>query len=295
MLVSVVIPAYNREGTIKEAVESILKQTYKDLEVIVVDDCSKDRTVNVVKGITDSRVRVICCEKNGGACVARNIGVDNANGEIIAFQDSDDIWHEDKLEKCLKAMNEQDADFVFSSLLREENIKGKKFQEIIPVFNLNSVEDKLSRILVQNYVSTQTIVAKKHIFNKVKFDKDFPRFQDWDLAIQVIREGFKVHYIEESLVDSIVLGDSISYDGSKAVKAISLLENKYADEYKKNPDVYRRFCERAAFLIEMSGNNGSGYFMKSYKIKKQISVLIKYILAKIRIYRPLNTLISKIK
>lgn len=293
MLVSVIIPAYNREGTIKEAVESILRQTYQELEVIVVDDCSKDNTVNVVKNIDDSRVRVIECEKNGGACVARNIGIDNAKGEIIAFQDSDDMWHADKLEKSLACMEKENADFVFSALCREETIKGKKVQETIPVFNLNTVEDKLSRILCQNYVSTQTIVARAHIFDKVRFDREFPRFQDWDLAIQVIREGFKVHYIEESLVDSIVLGDSISYNGKKAVKAIELLERKYSEEYKKRPDVYKKFCERAGFLIEMSGNNGSQYFVKAYKTKKQFSTLVKCILAKIRLYRPLNVLVSK--
>lgn len=293
MLVSVVIPAYNRESTIKDAVKSILEQTYKNLEVIVVDDGSKDGTADAVKSIDDERVRLIECEKNGGACTARNIGIENAKGEVIAFQDSDDIWHADKLEKSLKCMEEQNADFVFSALKREETIKGKKVQEVIPVFNLNTAEDKLSCILHQNYVSTQTIVAKTKIFDKVRFDREFPRFQDWDLAIQVIREGYKVYYIEESLVDSIVLGDSISYDGKKAVRAIELLEKKYDKEYKLRPDVYKRFCERAGFLIEMSGNNGSKYFLKAYRTKRQISILIKYVLSKLRLYRPLNLLVSR--
>lgn len=293
MLVSVIIPAYNREGTIKDAVLSILEQTYKELEVIVVDDCSRDGTVDVVKSIDDERVRVIECEKNGGACTARNIGIDNARGEVIAFQDSDDIWHADKLEKSLKCMEDENADFVFSALCRKENIKGRNIQEIIPVFNLNTVEDKLSRILCQNYVSTQTIVARRCVFEKVRFDKDFPRFQDWDLAIQVIREGFFVYYIEESLVDSVVLGDSISYDGKKAVRALELLEKKYDKEYKQYPEVYKKFCERAAFLIEMSGKNGAQYFLKAYRINRQFSILLKFMLSKLRLYRPLNILISK--
>lgn len=295
MMVSVIIPAYNRENTIKAAVYSILEQTYKELEVIVVDDCSTDGTADVVRAIEDDRVRLITCDKNGGACKARNIGIENAKGDVIAFQDSDDEWHSDKLEKSLKCMQEQGADFVFSALCREEIKKGKKISEIIPVFNLNSVEDKLSRILTQNYVSTQTIVAAKNVFETVRFDEEFPRFQDWDLAIQVIRKGFKVYYIEESLVESYVLGDSISYNGKKALRAIELLETKYAEEYSRNPAVYKRFCERAGYLIEMSGYNGGEYFSKAYKIQKQFSGLVKCILAKTRLYRPLNILVSKIK
>lgn len=295
MLVSVIIPMYNRESTIKDAAMSVLNQTHKDLELIIVDDCSKDNSVAVVNEMAkeDSRVRLIKSEKNGGACVARNIGIDNAKGEIIAFQDSDDMWHADKLEKCIKAIEEQDADFVFSALTRDEIIKGKKFSETIPVFNLNTEEDKFGRLLYQNYVSTQTIVAKRHIFEKVRFDKDFPRFQDWDFAIGVARCGFKIYYIPESLVDSEVLADSISYNGKKAVKALELMENKYKKEYEKRPDIYKKFCERAAFLIEMSGNNGTKYFENAYKTKKSFGGLVKLILAKLRLYRPLNKLVSK--
>lgn len=295
MLVSVIIPMYNRESTIKDAAQSVLKQTYKKLELIIVDDCSTDGSVAVVEAMAgeDARVRLIKSEKNGGACVARNIGIDNAKGEIIAFQDSDDIWHEDKLDKCLKAMEEQNADFVFSALTRDEIIKGKKHSETIPVFDLNTEDDKFGRLLHHNYISTQTIVARKSIFDKVKFDKDFPRFQDWDLAIQVAREGFKIYYLPESLVASEVLADSISYNGKKAVIAFGLMENKYKSEYEKRPDVYKKFCERAAFLIEMSGNNGTRYFKNAYKTRRSFSGLIKYILAKLRLYRPINNLVSR--
>ncbi len=297
MLVSVVIPMYNREATIKDAAMSVLKQTHKDLELIIVDDCSSDKSCDVVEAMIkeDARVRLIKSEKNGGACVARNIGIDNAQGDIIAFQDSDDMWHEDKLEKCLRAMEEQKADFVFSALTRDEIIKGKKFSETIPVFNLNNEDDKFGRLLYQNYISTQTIVAKKHIFDKVKFDKDFPRFQDWDLAIQVAKEGFKIYYLPESLVDSEVLADSISYNGKKAVIALELMENKYKAHYDERPDIYKKFCERAAFLVEMAGCNGTRYFKNAYMTRRSMSGLAKYILAKLRLYRPLNKLIIKIK
>lgn len=297
MLVSVIIPLYNREKYIEKAVDSVLNQTYQELEVIVVDDCSTDNSVNVVKRIQerDKRVKLVCCKENGGACKARNIGIDHAQGELIAFQDSDDYWHEDKLEKSIKALDSENVDFVFCALSREENVKGKVKKEIIPVFDLNTEEDKLSRLLIQNYVSTQTIVAKKEVFNTVRFDERFPRFQDWELTIQVLQQQFTVYYINESLVDSYVLTDSISYNGKKALIALELMEQKYKVEYDTRPLVYKRFCERAAYLVEMSGCNGSDYFMKSFKIEKKISILFKYILTKLRLYWPMNVLLCIIR
>ena len=91
-LVTIVLPTYNGERYLGLAIESVLNQTYNNLEVIVVDDCSRDRTVEILNSISDERLHVIVLEQNGGACRARNIGVSHARGEWIAFQDSDDEW-----------------------------------------------------------------------------------------------------------------------------------------------------------------------------------------------------------
>ena len=150
-LVSVVIPAYNREKTIREAVESVLEQSYTNLEVIIVDDCSTDRTVEIVESIPDDRVIIIRCKENGGACRARNIGIENAKGEYIAFHDSDDIWHADKLEKSMYYLKKENVDFVFSALNRKEMKSGK--EEILPSYNLNMEKDKLGKLLSFNCVN----------------------------------------------------------------------------------------------------------------------------------------------
>ena len=126
MLVSVIIPAYNRAGTIERSVRSVLDQTVKELEVIVVDDCSTDQTESAVLQIHDSRVRYDRLGEQSGACVARNRGVDLARGELIAFQDSDDFWKPEKLEKQLYALKEYGADICFSSLNRHYPGSGKK-------------------------------------------------------------------------------------------------------------------------------------------------------------------------
>ena len=89
--VSVVIPTFNRADTIGDSIKSVLEQTFKDFEVIVVDDGSTDGTESVVAAFGDSRIKYIM-QDNAGACAARNNGIRHANGEYIAFQDSDDYW-----------------------------------------------------------------------------------------------------------------------------------------------------------------------------------------------------------
>lgn len=289
MLVSIIIPMYNREKTIKMAVESILEQTCQDFELIIVDDCSTDRSVEIVKNIDDDRIRLIISEKNGGACAARNIGIENAQGEFIAFQDSDDFWHADKLEKSLYYLKREDADMVFSALMREEEKKGKIIRSRLPVYNLNQESDKLGRVMWQNCVSTQTIVAKKSLFQDVCFDPVFPRFQDWDFIIQVLLKQKKVYFIDEALVDCYVVENSITSDGRKAVKALGLMEKKYMHEFGKRPDIYGKFCAKAGYLIEMSGGNGSYYFKKEYSLKKSPGKIVKVILTSMRLYRPINS------
>lgn len=112
-MISIVLPSFNRAHILPKAVESILRQTYKDFELIIVDDGSSDNTCEVVKGFNDDRI-VYVHQENAGACVARNNGIDHARGEYIAFQDSDDVWHEDKLEKQLTTLRNTGADVVFA-------------------------------------------------------------------------------------------------------------------------------------------------------------------------------------
>ena len=95
-LVSVVIPIYNREKTIIRAINSVLSQTYTNVEVIVVDDCSEDNSVRVVKQLESFKIRIIELSENHGAAYARNVGIKASNGYYIAFLDSDDEWFGDK-------------------------------------------------------------------------------------------------------------------------------------------------------------------------------------------------------
>jgi teichuronic acid biosynthesis glycosyltransferase TuaG len=112
--VSVIIPMYNSSKYIKECVQSVLNQTYKNIELIIVDDMSSDNSVEIVEQFKDDRIKLIKLSKNVGAALARNKGIDNATGEYICFLDSDDYWVLDKLERQVKFIEENDYAFIYS-------------------------------------------------------------------------------------------------------------------------------------------------------------------------------------
>ena len=115
-LISIIMAAYNAERTIEQAINSVLRQTYTDFELLVVNDCSKDRTVELVKDIVakDSRVRLISNVKNSGVSYTRKHGLDEAKGEWIAVLDSDDAWEPEKLEKQIELQKRTNADLLFT-------------------------------------------------------------------------------------------------------------------------------------------------------------------------------------
>ena len=100
-LISIVIPTYNRSAELKRALKSVLSQTYKNFEVIVVDNNSIDNTDTMLKNLNDQRIRLLKINNNGIIAASRNMGINASNGEWIAFLDSDDWWHSNKLEKVI--------------------------------------------------------------------------------------------------------------------------------------------------------------------------------------------------
>ena len=113
-LVSVIMPSYNSEKYIKDSIESVLKQTYPFWELIIVDDCSTDETIEIIKSLNDDRIRLFVNDHNSGAALSRNKALKEAKGKWIAFLDSDDLWLPTKLEEQLKFMIENDYKFTFT-------------------------------------------------------------------------------------------------------------------------------------------------------------------------------------
>lgn len=249
--VSVIIPTYNREKTLKRSVDSVLKQTYTNIEVIIVDDCSIDNTEEIVKSWGNSKIKYYKLEKNSGACVARNYGIEKATGEYIAFQDSDDEWYKNKLELQMKEITNSNVDLVFCALNRIKD--GQNRKEKIPGDNIECSNNFTNRLLMDSCVSTQTILAKKYVFNKEKFDPELPRFQDWDLMIRISKK-YKIGYIDMPLLNLYIQKDSITKNPYKAVKALEIIYNKNIEDIEKDEILKYEFKKKKAkFLFESEG------------------------------------------
>ena len=160
--ISVIIPTFNRGNLIRNSIKSVLNQTYKNLEVIVVDDGSTDNTKDVVDKLEDERIKYIKLEENKGGSNARNIGIQNSIGKYISFQDSDDIYYPDKLEMQFKNIIYKKSNFDFCKIKVIFNESYSKYypnrRQENSISNGNIFDELISR---GNFISTQAILIKK--------------------------------------------------------------------------------------------------------------------------------------
>ena len=225
-LVSVIIPSYNRENVLGRSIDSVLRQSYANIECIVVDDNSDDNTESIVKQYDDKRVRYVKLTQQSGACAARNIGLKKAKGEYVAFQDSDDVWRKDKLKDQINIIKETGSDLNFCNILvHDGNNNVKKL--ILDNERMSLIRRKgISKALLEgNFISTQSIVGKKACFDKIEFDERLPRLQDYDLVLRLSRL-FRWSISRNIGVDSYVQSDSISRNYEKLKRATKMMMSK---------------------------------------------------------------------
>ena len=181
-MISVVIPAYNAEGTIGATIESVQKQTYSDFELVVIDDGSTDSTLAIVHGIDDPRLKIFSCP-NSGVCLARNRGTSHAKGELISFIDADDLWTCDKLQAQVDALQKGEGEIAYSwtSYLfpgRAEAVPGRRNCFLGNVY---------LELLKRNFVASgSNILARTEFIREVGgFDPTIPQCADWDLCLRL--------------------------------------------------------------------------------------------------------------
>lgn len=210
-LISVVIPTYNRAGVIPTTIQSVLAQTYRNLEIIVVDDASADRTQEVVSGFSDRRIRYICHEQNRGGSVARNTGVTAAKGSFIAFLDSDDAWLPSKLEVQLAAIlgcPEPQNTVIYSPLkslagvpadLKDE-LRGIYWAERVPQRGKAEIEPVADYLFCEEgVIQTSTLLLHSDLARRTRFDESLKKHQDYGLCLQLEANGAKFIFVEETL------------------------------------------------------------------------------------------------
>ncbi len=177
---SVVIPVYNGEATIARAIDCVLAQSYPALDIIVVDDASRDGTATIVQDYGD-KVQFIQKLNNSGSSATRNNGMDVAKGDYIAFLDADDVWHNDKLALMNTILLSKPDITLFYHPYTQENILGKKLPEDIVVYKFPFV-----KLLPSNPIATSCIVIKNK--PEFRFESSMRYMEDLDLCLQV---GYK--------------------------------------------------------------------------------------------------------
>lgn len=272
-MVSIIIPTYNRADTIRKSIDSILEQTYTNFELIIVDDGSTDNTEEIVHSVNDERLKYVKHMVNRGACAARNTGIDVAIGEYIAFQDSDDVWHNDKLKKQLNVLKLTDADIVFCNLVVGNHMLHYKqgfLQKGDNVFG----------------IGTPTILGKASIFKEIKFDERMPRFQELEILLR-IHEKYTMYFHDEILIDCCCSGNGISTSPMKLLQACELLLEIHPSLEKQYKEVA---CNIANLLLNESqlverSNKKERKKMRNLALKYSLKmkILVKYFLLSINI------------
>lgn len=253
--ISIIIPTYNRGKILSNSIKSVLNQTFKNLEIIVIDDGSNDNTKEVIDKLNDDRIKYIKLNKNCGGSFARNLGIKIASGQFISFQDSDDIFLPNKIEMQLKNIINKKSDLDFCKIKVFIN---SSFDYLVPniqqeksILEGNIISDLISK---GNFISTQAILIKKKFMQAHLFDPKIPRLQDYDIILSMIPK-VRISYTKKVLVELHIQKNSLTLSREKLKKAIYILLNK---NYNFN-------AEQKANFLKYLTNISISFFKKSSK------------------------------
>jgi len=247
-LVSVILPAYNSSSFIIETIESVLKQTYSDFEIIVINDGSTDNTEKIVLSIKDKRIRYMMT-KNRGNYFARNAGIGVAKGEYIAFLDHDDLWLEDKLKKQIMVFN-KDKDLAFcctDHYIFFYQERGKLYIDKLHTFLEDFLVQKkfIEKLLEGNFIITSSVMIRKSCLDHLGNFDTYDHFSmDYDLWLRIIL-NYRAYYMKDRLVLKRSHSSNMSLQAIDNVKSLLYTFNKTNHNIENN----RFFDEKQKLLI----------------------------------------------
>ncbi len=213
-LVSIITPCYNSEKFISETITSVQNQTYSNWEMIIIDDCSQDKTVQIIQNFMDedSRIHLIRLHKNCGAAKARNFGIEKITGKFLTFLDADDIWFPDFIQNSIETIKKTGINFVFSSYKRSnENLEF--------VYSDFTVPKKVTYtdILKTNSISCLTAFINVEVLG-IKKMPDILKRQDMGLWLKYLKETPFAHGIQEPKAIYRIRENSLSRNKKKLIK-----------------------------------------------------------------------------
>lgn len=245
--VSVILPTYNRANLLARSIHSVLSQTYRDLELVVVDDCSSDGTEQELSKISDPRLRVIQQPINLGPSAARNRGIGASLGQYIAFQDSDVAWYPEKLMKQIELLERRDENGEYSAVCYSRFVfSSRNRQTVMPSDPKSTLSGRIyEKLLCGNTMDTPAIVFRREVLDVVgNFDESLANLEDWDLALR-LSQNYSISFLDEVTL--------VSYDSlgsvNKTISPESLITilNKHYDAYKAFPKAMAYITWRIAF------------------------------------------------
>lgn len=261
-LISVIVPVYNGEKTIEKAIRSAALQTYSNLQIIVVDDCSKDNTVNIIKSMAQEDVRICYYinPKNLGVSETRNFACSQAKGTYIAFLDSDDEWYPDKLQLQLEYLNRSKGDICYTAYEIYEEYKDNVYKKYMVPSQVD-----YRGLLKENVICCSTVLIKKEILDKNPFTKEYFH-EDYILWLKLLKKGNKAVGLQRYLVRYA--------KGGRSSDKINAMYNRW--------QIYRK-CEHlhiisAIYYFIFYGINGTKkyYINKKNDISSEHEVIRQY-------------------
>lgn len=262
--ISIITPTYNSSKFIKRTIKSVLNQTYKDWEYLIIDDGSTDNTVELVNEFTkqDPRIKLFKTPQNsGGPATPKNIGIENARGEYVAFLDHDDEWLPEKLEKQLKVFEESKNEKIglvccFINIVDDKTGKTTSRHK-----NFNKTNTLKLLVQYNFFLTSSCIMVKKSIINKIGgFDNNFQVSDDWDMWLRILKSGYEFDFAPEYLINYFVHENNLSNDSNieQQFKEFNLMISKNKDSQLK---------------IKESWFLGYYYFIKKdYKLSRKYNI-----------------------
>lgn len=252
-LVSVIIPTYNRKHTLKRCIDSVLNQTYRNFEIIIVDDCSTDSTMEYVEAeygaITEINIVYVRNDNNLGAGISRNVGVSYANGEYIAFHDSDDEWSHDKLEKQMKCFAEGDQNIgAVYSLFYTNGVDSNTYPPESVDISIKSGY-VFYTLLLNSLVGMITLVMRKSVFIEIGgFNGQLNSLEDYELTLRIAQK-YAIILVDEALAVAYESENSVGKRNRDKIITQCYIMNLYSKELavsglkrKKFEMVYQESC-----------------------------------------------------
>jgi glycosyltransferase involved in cell wall biosynthesis len=268
---SVIMPVFNREKVVLNAVSSILTQTFSDFELIVVDDASSDDTVQILESITDERLSIISLEENRGAAYARNAGIRKSTGNYITFLDSDDTLEPEYLNETYKKLKASNADvgFVWCGTRYYEVSKEGATKIVERIWNPKIISSPYHTFLKNLHIGIGCgVTFKKEIFDKVGyFNEQLPAAEDTDFFLRVSQQ-YNFGVIEKILVNIYKIGtDRVSTRFNNLSKAYQIFIPPHLNAIESDKELRVKYYYKLCWLSYYDNKKQSArmYFKKVLK------------------------------